>query len=136
MIEALQPLIGEWNVTTSLGPADARTTFENTLDGAFVLERSTIDVPGAPDSHCLIAANADGSFTQHYFDSRGVARVYAMTFEHGVWTLTREQPDFSDFNFAQRYVGRFDGDVITGAWEIKHPGTDWAKDFDLNYERV
>jgi hypothetical protein len=133
-IQELAPLIGAWNVETSLGPAAAKTTFEWALDGAFVLQRSTIDIPQAPDGLCVIAATEDG-FLQHYFDSRGVVRLYAMTFDGRTWTLTREKPDFSDFNFAQRYVGELEGDTIRGAWEINDDGT-WRKDFDLTYTRA
>jgi hypothetical protein len=42
---------------------------------------------------------------RHYFDSRGVARVYAMTITDEAWTLVREHPGFS-----QRFVGAFSGD--------------------------
>jgi hypothetical protein len=84
----------------------------------------------------VIAADGD-DFTQHYFDSRGVVRIYAMTFNGSTWTLTREQPDFSDFNFAQRYVGEFSGNRIDGRWEIKEPGdADYRLDFELSYERA
>ena len=79
-MDRLSPLIGEWNVETSLGPAPATTTFEWALDGTFVLQRSTIEIPEAPDALCVIAADGDG-FRQHYFDSRGVVRLYAMTFD-------------------------------------------------------
>ena len=61
MIDHLAPSIGEWNVETSLGPASARTTFEWALDGTFVLQRSTIEIPEAPDALCIIAAEGEGS---------------------------------------------------------------------------
>jgi hypothetical protein len=37
------------------------------------------------------------TLVQHYFDSRGVARVYDMAFDDGVWMLERyaAYPDFS-----------------------------------------
>jgi hypothetical protein len=31
----------------------------------------------------------------HYFDSRGLARIYEMTLDGGVWTFSRTAPDFS-----------------------------------------
>jgi hypothetical protein len=79
-----------------------------------------------------------GSYTQHYYDSRGVVRLYAMSFADGVWTLTRESPDFSPLDFRQRFTGTFseDGNVISGAWEICFNETDWGHDFDLSYRRV
>jgi hypothetical protein len=140
-IQALAPLIGTWNVETSLGPAAATTTFEWTLDGAFVLQRSTIDVPEAPDALCVIAATEDG-FRQHYFDSRGVVREYAMTFDGRTWTLVRRGADFD-----QRFVGELDGDTIRGEWlrvgggppadgAEREPQDGWEHDFDLTYTRA
>ena len=74
----------------------------------------------------------------HYFDSRGIARVYAMSLEDGVWTLWREAPDFSSLDFAQRFTGTFsdDGTTIVGRWETAHDGATWEHDFDLTYVRV
>ena len=46
-----------------------------------------------------------GAYTQHYYDSRGVVRLYAMTFSDGLWALTRESPDFSPLDFQQRFTG-------------------------------
>ncbi|MEX2552110.1 MAG: hypothetical protein WD627_03800 [Actinomycetota bacterium] len=59
----------------------------------------------------IVALNADGEgFTQHYFDSRGVVRPYAMTFVDGVWTLLLESEDFSHLDFRQRYTGTLSSD--------------------------
>ena len=72
---------------------------------------------------------------QHYFDSRGVARIYEMAFDGEVWTLERHgpRPDFS-----QRFSGRFDVDRnrIVGAWEGSDDGVSWSHDFDLTYTRM
>ncbi|NGO13073.1 hypothetical protein G5C60_37100 [Streptomyces sp. HC44] len=60
----------------------------------------------APDSMAIVAADPEtGAYTQHYFDSRGVIRVYAMTFADGVWRLLRETPDF-DFTCRRSHGGR------------------------------
>lgn len=130
-MKRLEPLIGEWTVTSSLGDVRAVATFEWTLGEAFVLQRSQIDLPEAPDALCVIAP-AGNDFTQHYFDSRGVVRIYAMTFDGTTWTLERDGEDF-----AQRYVGEFSGDRIEGRWEIKQPGeADFRLDFELSYDRA
>ena len=130
-MKRLEPLIGEWTVTSSLGDVRAVATFEWTLGGAFLLQRSQIDLPEAPDALCVIAPAGD-DFTQHYFDSRGVVRIYAMTFDGTTWTLERDGEDF-----AQRYVGEFSGDRIEGRWEIKQPGeADFRLDFELSYDRT
>ncbi len=104
----------------------------------FLLQRSHVDHPDVPDALCVIAANDDGTYTQHYFDSRGVVRIYDMTFDGVTWTLTRDRPDFSPLEFSQRYLGTFDpeGRTIRGAWETSRDGTTWEKDFDLNYKRL
>ena len=70
---------------------------------------------------------------QHYYDSRGVARVYGMSLEDGVWRLWRDGVDFS-----QRFAGRLgdDGATIAGAWEIARDGSSWEHDLDLVYTRV
>jgi hypothetical protein len=129
-IETLKPFIGTWHVRSSLGDVRAMATFEWALGGAFLLQRQEIDLPEAPDAVCLIGPEGQG-FTQHYFDSRGVTRKYAMTFNGELWTLERDDEDF-----AQRYTGEFTGNRIEGQWEIKQPGEkDWRKDFDLSYER-
>ena len=143
-IEQLDPLVGEWTHEATF-PRDGtsekggRVVIERMLGGAFLLERSEIPHPDAPDGHKIVVPDSDGeSYTQHYFDSRGVVRLYAMTFKDGVWTLLREKPDFSPLSFAQRYTGTFsaDGRTIEGRWETGTDGGDWELDFELNYLRV
>jgi hypothetical protein len=130
-VKALQPFVGTWHTESSLGDARAVTTFEWTLGGAFLLQRSEVDLPEAPDALCLIGADGD-HFTQHWFDSRGIVRVYAMTFDGTTWTLERDDPDF-----AQRYIAQFSGGRIDGRWEIKGPDEDeYRLDFELSYVRA
>ena len=132
-IARLQPLLGDWSIESPLGPGvTGRMTIEPTLGGAYLLERSSIPVPEAPDGLCVIAANPDGGYTQHYFDSRGVTRLYEMTFDGTTWTLLREKPDFSPLDFKQRYTGTLTGDRIDGRWEIDHGGG-YELDFELSY---
>jgi hypothetical protein len=138
----LRPLLGEWRLETSLAPPGtvrARSRFEWALGGRFLVEHSEVDLPEAPDGLCVIGADHDGEgYVQHYFDSRGVVRLYAMTFDGRVWTLRREQADFSPLDFAQRYTGTLseDGGTISGRWEIRHPGQEWQTDFELSYVRI
>jgi hypothetical protein len=109
------------------------------LGGQFLVQRSEVSYPDAPDSMAIIGLDPAGDgYLQHYFDSRGVARVYAMNLSDGVWTLIRDAPDFSDLNFAQRFNGTFseDGRAIAGAWEMSQDGVNWNHDFDLAYARV
>ena len=144
----LEPLVGEWSLAMvmpgdeSPSPAPdvgARATFEWMGDKAFLLERWTVPIPEAPDGLAVIGWDEGrGTFLQHYFDERGVARVYEMSFEDGVWRLERLKPDFSPYDFAQRFTGRLtvNGSRIDGTWEIAEDKVTWAKDFDLNYTRL
>ena len=83
LLERLDPFVGEWSIEASLGPGVmGRSVFEWVLGGRFLMERSEVpDVPEAPDGLSIVGVAGDGdAYTQHYFDSRGVVRVYAMTF--------------------------------------------------------
>jgi hypothetical protein len=146
--ERLAPLIGEWSMAivmpgeerpAVLPDVGARVTFEWMGDKAFVIERWTVPIPEAPDGIAAIGWDAGrGSFLQHYFDERGVARIYEMSLADGVWKAERTKPDFSPFEFSQRYVGTLtaDGKLIEGTWEIAQDHKNWVKDFDLYYTRV
>jgi hypothetical protein len=142
-LERLRPFVGEWRIEAPAFPmppqlADgARTTFAWTLGGAFMLQRSSVPVPAAPDGLSVIAPDV-GGYTQHYFDSRGIARLYAMSFDGHRWTLERHTPDFSPLPFHQRWIGRFsaDGDTIEGRWETSPDGRSWELDFELSYCRI
>jgi hypothetical protein len=139
-IERLEPLVGDWTLEASLAPGvSGRATFEWALDAQFLVHRSEIPVEGAPEGLSIIALDHDGeAFTMHYFDSRGVVRLYAMTFEGGNWTLLRNAPDFTPLPFHQRFTGAFseDGHTIDGRWERSDDGTNWELDFELRYRRA
>jgi hypothetical protein len=144
-VEELKPFVGEWSLEVTppggepSGDVGARVTFEFMPGGRFLVERWTVPIPEAPDGIALIGYDEGrGTLLQHYFDERGVARVYEMKFEDGVWELERTKPDFSPLDFAQRFRGTFseDGSVIEGRWEICHDGATWEHDFDLTYRRL
>jgi hypothetical protein len=136
----LDALVGDWTEQVDIpGMPAGRMSFEWILDGQFLLQRSEIPNPEFPDSVAIIAPAADGTgYVQQYFDSRGVARTYAMTLEERTWTLLRNRPDFTPLNFAQRFTGSFaaDGNTIIAAWETSDDGEHWHKDFDLSYTRI
>jgi hypothetical protein len=140
----LDVLIGEWSMEARFpgaAPSDirGRVVFEWMTGDKFVIQRWEIPIPEAPDGVAIIGFD-EGRQTllQHYFDSRGVARVYEMTLEGGVWTLSRTKPDFSPLDFSQRFIGRFsdDGMRIEGSWETSEDGAHWNHDFDLIYARA
>jgi hypothetical protein len=141
-LERLEPLVGEWRIEAPGLPlpaeiaGDARTTFEWILGGAFLLQRSSVPVPGAPDGCSIVGTDEGDGYTQHYFDSRGIARVYAMTFDGRDWTLERHAPDFTPLHFHQRWLGSLSGDTIQGRWETSPDGREWELDFGLEYHRL
>jgi hypothetical protein len=142
-MDRLSPFVGEWDLETSLGPPGsirARTVFEWALGGQFLLQRAEVEHPQAPDGLMVIAFEPQTQgFVQHYFDSRGVVRVYSMGFEDGTWTLRRDAADFTPLDFAQRFVGEFseDGARIHGRWEtMATDRSTWEHDFDLTYVKV
>jgi hypothetical protein len=84
----LARLIGSWVEQVDVAGAPAgRMDYERALHGRYLLQRSTIPDSAWPDSLTIIAAASDGAgFTQHYFDSRDVTRLYAMTRDDRSWT--------------------------------------------------
>jgi hypothetical protein len=147
----LDVFVGEWvmearfpgDQPASSSPAgdgpQVRSRFEWSLERQFLLQRTEIPIPEAPDSLTIVSVDPQtGAYTQHYYDSRGVARLYAMTLTGGMWTLARESPDFTPLDFRQRFTGTFseDGNIISGAWEKCLNGSDWEHDFALTYRRA
>ena len=138
---SLDALIGEWEMEVEfpgMAPmGGARTTFERM--GPMLVQRWEIPVPEAPDGIAVYGYDEGrGTLLQHYFDDRGVARVYEMTLGDGVWTLERTKEDFSELSFSQRFRGEFsaDGNEIRATWEIAHDHETFENDFDLTYRRV
>ena len=145
-LDRLEALTGQWEMEASFGagyfgpgsPAmtsrSGRTTFEWLEGRFFLLQRFTVEHPAAPGGIAVIGAGGEpGTFSQHYYDSRGVARVYGMSLDGGTCKLWREAP-----GFWQRFTGVISGDgaTITGGWEMSADGQDWKHDFGLTYIRV
>jgi hypothetical protein len=86
----------------------------------------------------VVGPDGQGGFTQRYFDSRGVARLYEMKLGGGRWELRRVKPDFTPLDVSQRYAGQFTGDRsrIEGGWESSRDGQNWDPDFQLNYIKL
>jgi hypothetical protein len=139
-LERLEALVGTWSMAAQPPagppwPGEASVTFEWLEGRRFLIERWTVEMPEAPDGIAIIGTGDEpGAFRQHYFDSRGIHRVYEMTLEEGTWRLWRDATD----PFPQRFTGAFsdDGDEVTGRWEKAEDGSTWATDFDLTYRRI
>jgi hypothetical protein len=143
-LERLDALVGRSSMDARFPDALSsapmgHAVFEWLPGGQFLSQRWEVPHPDAPDGIAIIGLTADReAYTQHYFDSRGVARLYTMTFGAGIWTLLRETPDFSPLDFSQRFLGTLtqDGSVIHGRWESSGDGSTWAQDFELRYTKA
>ena len=142
-MDRLQRFVGTWDVEAVLPidpahPLQGRCTFEWMQGGQLLIQRVEAPPP-VPSSLAVIAPSSTGKeFTHHYFDSRGVVRLYDMTFDDGVWRLERTKPDFSPLDFCQRFIATFEdgGRIIRGAWEKSPDGSDWTLDFPMTYRRT
>ena len=140
----LAAFVGEWTIEPDAPWAPVgrhgRVVWEWMEGGRFLVQRWEIPIPEAPDGIAVVGYDEGrGTYLQHYFDSRGVARVYEMGLSDGVWTLERTKPDFSGLSFWQRFEGRFedDGRTIAGRWEAsRDEGASWELDFHLTHRRV
>ena len=135
---SLRDLVGEWELTTDLpGGADVRGRVVFETMGNVLVQRTTVTVPAVPDSYGLVVISEDGRSVQHYFDARGVVRLYQMTFDGRTWTLERTEPDFSPLHFCQRFTATVsdDGSAITGEWQTSPDGQQWQRDFGITYTR-
>jgi hypothetical protein len=139
-LDRLDVLVGTWSLEAGPPggppwPGEASMAFEWLEGHTFLIQRWTIEMPEAPDGIAIIGAGDEpGAFRQHYFDSRGVHRVYEMTLEDGTWKLWRDATN----PFPQRFAGTFsdDGNRITARWEKAEDGETWTIDFDMTYRRV
>jgi hypothetical protein len=139
-LKELEVLVGEWSQTaTPPGgepwPGEARVSFEwlPGSEGRLLVERSTVEMPEAPDGVSVIGCDAaKGTYFQLYTDERNVCRVYEMTIGEGRWTLLREGEPFN-----QRFTATIseDGNTIDGRWELDE-GEGWKTDFDLVFTRI
>ena len=138
-LKELEPLVGQWKLeATPPGgppwPGEASVTFEWMEGAPFLIERSKVEMPEAPNAICIIGCDAaSGRYFQLYSDDRGVCRVYELSIGDGEWKIWREGEPF-----AQRFTGRFseDGDRIDARWQAAKDGTNWETDFDLVFTRV
>ena len=133
-LKELEALVGEWEVEVPQFPGPrGRAIFEWLEGGAYLRLRA--DAPDPAPSATLIISRDESSeiYTLLHYDSRGVSRVYQMSFGGGVWKMWREAP-----GFWQRFSGTLsdDGASIRAAWEKSRDGSVWEHDFDLIYTRV
>ena len=142
-----EPLIGTWHVEGEI-PIDPPLTVagETTIErmGDFLVIRSVSEPAEVPDSLSVIGGAPEGEpQPSHYFDSRGVERLYLTAVEGMTWTIWRSPDEDWDGpqgpGFNQRFVGEIsaDGDTIEARWErgTGDAGDEWEFDFPLTYTR-
>ncbi len=133
-LRPLDALIGDWEVEVPPVPGPhGRATFEWLEGGAYLRLHARAPDP-APASMMIISGDeSSGTYAVLYYDSRGVARVYQMSFTRLTWKIWREAP-----GFWQRFSGTLseDGRSIRAAWEKSADGSAWEHDFDLIYTKV
>ena len=146
-MKEFEPLIGEWHGEGEI-PIEPpmKISVEAKIErlGEFLVFSSKGEPAEVPDSISIIGGAPDGEpQPMHYFDSRGVKRLYLMALEGSTWTIWRAPgedwngPDGPGFN--QRFIGEIsaDGDTIEGRWErgMGDAGDQWELDFPITYVR-
>ncbi len=153
-LEPLNRLVGTWT-TDATHPALPGVVVHGTaviewLEGErFLIHRARTDHPDFPDAISIIgiterdridnavgddsAAATDARLCMHYFDSRGVFRVYDVSVDEQAWRIWRDAPGFS-----QRFTGTFadGGGTIAGRWELCRDDIHWDDDLEITYRRV
>jgi hypothetical protein len=147
-MKGFEPLIGRWHGEGEI-PIDPpmAISVEATVErmGQFIVLRSIGRPAEVPDNISIIGGAPDGEpQPMHYFDERGVKRLYVTAVDGStwrIWTAPGEDwngPDGPGFN--QRFVGELspDGRRIDGRWErgMGAAGDQWELDFPLTYVRA
>ncbi|MFI0369462.1 hypothetical protein ACH35V_16410 [Actinomadura sp. 1N219] len=133
-LEPLKPLLGEWTIRIpTFEEAEAAVTCEWLEDGAFLRIHSESPPPFPTATQLVSRDDSSDVYTVLYYDSRGVSRVYQMTFDNGLWKMWRDAPSFD-----QRFSGTLsdDGRTIQAAWEKSLDNETWEHDFDIIYTKV
>ena len=154
VLKPLDRLVGNWT-TEATHPAMPGVVVRGTvliewLEGQrFLIHRARTDHPKFPDAISIIGdmerdrvGGADGgedpasreqsTWRMHYFDSRGVFRVYETRVDDDAWRWWRDVAGFS-----QRFTGRFTdgGDTIVGLSQLREDDVHWTDDLAITYRR-
>jgi hypothetical protein len=146
-MKQLEPLIGEWHGDGEIPMDHPMKISEEGRSSASGSSSSSARWPSRrrwPDSISIIGGATEGEpQPMHYFDSRGVKRLYLTAVEGSTWKIWRAPgedwngPDGPGFN--QRFIGEIsaDGRTIAGRWErgMRDAADEWETDFPINYVR-
>lgn len=146
-MKEFERLIGEWHgegQIPSEPPMDIAVGARIERLGELIVLRTVGEPAEVPDSVSIIGGASEGQpQPMHYFDSRGVKRLFMTTVQGSTWRIWRAPgedwngPDGPGFN--QRFIGGIsgDGNTIQGQWErgMGDAGDEWEIDFPLTYVR-
>jgi hypothetical protein len=143
---AFERLIGTWHGEGDFPDPPMHLVSDATFErlGDFVIFRSKGQPAEVPDTLSIIGGAPEGEpQPMHYFDSRGVQRLFLTTIEGSTWRIWRAPgedwngPDGPGFN--QRWIAEIsaDGSTIDGRWErgLGPTGDAWELDFPMTYVR-
>jgi hypothetical protein len=145
-VKQFESLIGEWHGEGEFPDPPMKMSAETTIErlGEFIVMRSVAEPAELPDSISIIGGAAKGEpQPMHYFDGRGVKRLFLMAIDDSTWKIWRAPgedwngPDGPGFN--QRFIGEIsaEGTTIEGRWErgMGEAGDQWEIDFPFTYVR-
>jgi hypothetical protein len=148
-LKQLNRLVGNWT-TEATHPAMPGVVVHGTvtvewLEGErFLIHRASSDHDDFPDSISIIGftgrdrvdndpmMDRNSQLRMHYYDSRGVTRVYEVSIDDESWRISREAPGFS-----QRFNGKYaeNGNAIVGVWQLSRDDVRWDDDLAITYRR-
>jgi hypothetical protein len=133
-------LVGNWT-SQATHPALPGTVVPGTvsvewLEGErFLIWRARSDHPDFPDSISILG-DTDG-LRWHYFDSRGVYRLFELTVTGAGWEIARHVPA-SASDFSQRLTVTFadEDNTMIGTSQLSRDNETWNDDLAITYRRV
>jgi hypothetical protein len=130
----LDALVGNWTIEATHPSVPGtvvhgESRFEWLEGGRFLIQRSRNEHPDFPDSIAIIGV-VDDALSMHYYDSRGVHRIYDVAVDESTWRLARDAPGFS-----QRLAATIEGDTIAGTWQLSRDGSTWDDDLAITFRR-
>jgi hypothetical protein len=133
-------LVGAWT-TEATHPAVPGTIVSGTADvqwlegERFLIFRAHNEHPDFPDSISILG-DTDG-LKWHYFDSRGVYRIYELRVTDDGWGISRDAAGSDAQAFSQRLALTFedDDDTMEGRSAISYDNEAWQDDLQITYRR-
>jgi hypothetical protein len=135
-LDRLDVFVGGWDTEATHpmleGPIRGHTAFEWLTGRSFLIQRSESPPNTVPSSIAIIGGGqTPGTWPMQYFDSRGVARTYQLSFQDRVLKIWRDHP-----GFMQRAVGALEdgGRTLRLKWELAENGP-WKPDLEITFRR-